>query len=124
MNKIIAGFTIPRSIRMLTLHGGDALLPAMVKGRSVLFAHRPKQIVFNFLVQQLYRYIAPLVSKRVAADIRKRALIEGTFGEFVPNEGNSPRLLLTFSLETLLAHQLLHQVAGILSGTFQRLCTF
>lgn len=32
MNRI-AGFTIPRSIRMLTQHGGDALRPAMVKGR-------------------------------------------------------------------------------------------
>ena len=33
------------------------------------------------------RYIAPLISKRIAADLRKRALIEGTFGSFVANEG-------------------------------------
>ena len=29
-----------------------------------------------------------MVSPRIAADLRKRAIIEGTFGEFVPNEGN------------------------------------
>lgn len=67
MNKInkITGLTIPRSIRMLTQFGGDALLPSIVKGR----------------------YIAPLVSKRIAADLKKRAKIEGTYGEFVPYEG-------------------------------------
>ncbi len=33
------------------------------------------------------RYYPPLVSKRVAAGIRKNSIIEGTFGSFVPNEG-------------------------------------
>jgi len=31
----LAGFKIPRSIRMLTQFGGDALLPSIVKGRLV-----------------------------------------------------------------------------------------
>jgi len=50
---------------MLTMYGADALRPSLYKGR----------------------YIAPLVSRRVAAGIRKRALIEGTFGSFQANEG-------------------------------------
>lgn len=33
------------------------------------------------------RYYAPLVSRRKAADIRKRAIIEGTFGTWDPNYG-------------------------------------
>ncbi|KAJ1392468.1 hypothetical protein B484DRAFT_459418 [Ochromonadaceae sp. CCMP2298] len=56
---------IPRSIRMLSAYGADALRPSLFKGR----------------------YIAPLVSRRIAADLRKRAIIEGTFGDFVANLG-------------------------------------
>jgi hypothetical protein len=58
-------FKVPRSIRMLSAYGADALRPSLYKGR----------------------YIAPLVSKRIAADLRKRAIIEGTFGDFVPDLG-------------------------------------
>lgn len=50
----------PRAIRLLAEHGAAALRPRIDKGR----------------------YIAPLVPKRVAANIRKRAVIEGTFGTF------------------------------------------
>lgn len=28
-----------------------------------------------------------MVSKRIAADLRKRSIIEGTFGSFLPYEG-------------------------------------
>ena len=33
------------------------------------------------------KYIAPKVSRRVAANVRKRALVEGTFGTFSAEEG-------------------------------------
>jgi hypothetical protein len=39
---------------------------------------------FNYV---LNRYFGPLVSSRIAADIRKRSIVEGTFGTFVANEG-------------------------------------
>lgn len=30
----------------------------------------------------MFRYFAPLVPRRIAGDLRKRAIIRGTFGEF------------------------------------------
>ena len=55
----------PRSIRLLTQYGVDALRPALVNGR----------------------YIGPMIPRRKAADLKKRAIIEGTYGEFTPNVG-------------------------------------
>ena len=50
----------PRALRILAQHGGEALRPKIVMGR----------------------YIPPLISKRVAAKARKRAIVDGTFGSF------------------------------------------
>ena len=33
------------------------------------------------------RYYPPLVSRRKAAVLRKRAIVEGSFGSFIPNVG-------------------------------------
>eukprot|EP01035_Chromulina_nebulosa_P018088 gene18088-23736_t len=57
---VVDGFKIPRIVALLSKLGADALQPKMVNGR----------------------YFGPLVSKRKAADLRKRAIIEGTFGTF------------------------------------------
>lgn len=60
---------IPRAIRMLGQHGGAALTASLDRGK----------------------YIAPKVSRRVAANLRKRALVEGTYGSFsVENGGWDP----------------------------------
>lgn len=58
----LAGFKIPRSIRMLTQFGGDALLPSIVKGRlvRVVIVHYTKELLMDtirvfVLFQQIYR---------------------------------------------------------------------
>jgi hypothetical protein len=51
---------IPRALRLLAAHGGAALRPSLDKGK----------------------YIAPLVPRRIAADVRKRAIVQGTYGSF------------------------------------------
>ena len=56
---------IPRALRMLAQHGSAALQPSIERGK----------------------YIAPKVSRRVAANVRKRALVEGTFGTFSEEKG-------------------------------------
>ena len=56
---------IPRALRMLANYGGAALTPHLERGR----------------------YIAPKVSRRVAAGLRKRAIIDGTFGSFSLEQG-------------------------------------
>jgi hypothetical protein len=40
------------------------------------------------------RYIAPLIPRRVAGDLRKRAIIRGTFGEFSYPAGQRFRRIL------------------------------
>ena len=50
----------PRAIRLLSLHGSAAFYPKFEFGK----------------------YVAPLISKRIAANLRKRAIIDGTFGSF------------------------------------------
>jgi hypothetical protein len=55
----------PRVLRLLTNFGGDALKINVTKGN----------------------YNKPMVPVRIAAVFRKKAIIEGTFGSFVPNEG-------------------------------------
>lgn len=59
----------PRALRLLAQHGGEALRSKIVMGR----------------------YIPPLISKRIAAKTRKRALVDGTFGSFklLDEEGNT-----------------------------------
>ena len=59
------------------------------------FDHANLTICINFfflslleMFRILNRYIKPMISKRVAADLRKRSIIEGTFGSFVQNEGS------------------------------------
>lgn len=81
---------IPRTIRMLTQHGADALRPCLLNGRYARLCMR--SLTWHkcaHLLSCLCRYIKPLVSPRVAATFRKRAIIEGTFGSFVANEGLS-----------------------------------
>ena len=56
---------VPRSLRMLAQYGAAALQPTIERGK----------------------YIAPKVSRRVAANVRKRALVEGKFGTFSAEEG-------------------------------------
>lgn len=56
---------IPRPIRLLTQFGANALKPTIVQGK----------------------YFGPMVSRRVAAGIRKRAIVEGTYGSFIPYIG-------------------------------------
>ena len=51
---------VPRALRLLAQHGIDALRPSLINGK----------------------YIAPLVSRRIAADVRKKAIVHGTFGQF------------------------------------------
>ena len=63
--KSVFRFKAPRSIRLLAIHGQKALEPKIEKGR----------------------FHAPLVSKRLAANLRKRSIIEGTFGSFSPIHG-------------------------------------
>lgn len=59
------GHFIPRNVRMLCEHGLNALRPVLEKGK----------------------YVAPLVPKRLAANIRRRAIIEGTYGSFSSETG-------------------------------------
>ena len=56
---------IPRALRMLGTYGGSALQASLDRGK----------------------YIAPKVSRRVAANLRKRALVEGTYGSFSVEAG-------------------------------------
>ena len=55
----------PRVIRMLAEHGGDALKATIERGR----------------------YVGPIISPRKAKMVRKRAIVEGTFGSFCPQFG-------------------------------------
>jgi hypothetical protein len=56
---------IPRSVRLLCQYGDKALRPVLESGR----------------------YVAPLVPRRLAANIRRRAMVEGTFGSFSKETG-------------------------------------
>jgi hypothetical protein len=56
---------LPRAIRLLSIHGEAALRATMDKGK----------------------YIKPMIPKRIAANLRKRAIEEGTFGAFEPDMG-------------------------------------
>ena len=56
---------IPRSVRLLCQHGLKALRPVLERGK----------------------YIAPLVPRRLAANIRRRAIVQGTFGSFSSETG-------------------------------------
>ena len=58
-------FKPPRVIRQLAQHGIEALKPNLSSGR----------------------YQGPMVSPRKAAVVRKRAIIEGTYGTFCPYFG-------------------------------------
>ena len=57
-----------------------------MEGNNKYLNNNTRSIKF-LLLQLPSRYIGPLVSKQHAAKLRKRALAEGTFGRFVPNEG-------------------------------------
>jgi len=35
------------------------------------------------------RYRGPMIPTRIAANVRKRAIVEGTFGSFIPHIGMS-----------------------------------
>ena len=54
-----------RSVRMLCKYGGEALKPRLVNEK----------------------WISPAVSKRNAAKLRKRSIIDGTFGSFDQKSG-------------------------------------
>lgn len=56
---------IPRALRLLALHGVNALKATVENGR----------------------YFGPMISRRKAAMLRKRALIDGTFGSFSIEQG-------------------------------------
>jgi len=56
---------VPRTIRLLAQHGVAAMQARIDKGR----------------------YIAPLIKRRFAANLRKRAIIDGTFGSFSLEKG-------------------------------------
>lgn len=58
---------VPRKIRQLSELGADALRPTITKGR----------------------YAGPMISRQTAAKLRKRALVEGTYGEFNPLYGKN-----------------------------------
>lgn len=70
---------IPRAVRMLAEFGADALRRSHQGGK----------------------YIAPKVSRRVAAVLRKRAILHGTYGSFDPKLGgwdpawDTPRKIVT-----------------------------
>eukprot|EP01040_Poterioochromonas_malhamensis_P001049 gene1050-1113_t len=53
---------IPRAIRLLSHYGGAALQSSVVRGK----------------------YFGPMVPTRIAAKLRKTAIIEGTYGNFKP----------------------------------------
>ena len=53
---------MPRPVRLLAQHGMAALMPKIRNGK----------------------YLAPLVTKRKSATLRKDAIAEGTFGKFDP----------------------------------------
>lgn len=78
----------PRAIRLLAEHGADALRPSLINGRlastnSYHFLRFMDAVALFMPVLELFvRYIAPLIPRRIAGDLRKRAIIRGTFGEF------------------------------------------
>lgn len=56
---------LPRAIRLLSIHGESALRASLDKGK----------------------YIKPMVPKIIAANLRKRAIADGTYGAFEPDLG-------------------------------------
>ena len=79
----------PRAIRLLAEHGADALRPSLVNGRfnssSVrFFFNESTDYLIRFASPYYFtsRYLGPLISRRQAGDLRKRAIIRGTFGQF------------------------------------------
>ena len=56
---------LPRSVRLLGQFGAAALKKEIKNGQ----------------------YIKPMISKRIAANIRKRAIVDGTFGQYTPGIG-------------------------------------
>ena len=56
---------LPRAIRLLSQHGDAALRASLEKGK----------------------YIKPMIPKRIAANARKRAIRDGTYGTFEPGVG-------------------------------------
>ena len=57
----------PRSLRLLAQYGADAMKPKVIMGK----------------------YIRPLISRRIAAKLRKRAIVDGTFGSFKLLDANN-----------------------------------
>jgi len=56
---------VPRIIKTITEFGESAMKPLITKNK----------------------YYGPLVSRRNQADLRKRSIVEGTYGQFIPNVG-------------------------------------
>jgi hypothetical protein len=56
---------VPHAIRILSTFGDRALKPLITKTQ----------------------YFGPLISRRVQANLKKRALRDGTYGEFIPWKG-------------------------------------
>lgn len=94
----------PRAIRLLAEHGADALRPSLINGRLVstnsyhflrfMVAVALRRLFFMPVTELFVRYIAPLIPRRIAGDLRKRAIIRGTFGEFSYPSGQRCAVLL------------------------------
>jgi len=65
IDRRTGGLFIPRILQKLGQHGASALQFKVEKGK----------------------YIPPMISRRRAANLRKRAIIEGTYGSFSPEFG-------------------------------------
>jgi hypothetical protein len=61
----VGGAKLPRTLRLLSQHGDSALRASLEGGK----------------------YIKPMIPKRLAANYRKRAIREGTYGAFEPGHG-------------------------------------
>jgi hypothetical protein len=56
---------LPYALKVLSKYGEAALKPVFSKTK----------------------YFGPLISRRIQANLRKRAIINGTYGKFIPGEG-------------------------------------
>ena len=82
-------FKPPRAIRMLAKYGSEALAPKLVRVRSVSIYTNCAHLSVTYLLRQRPLYMGPLVSKRIAANVRKRAIYDGTFGTFSEKYGSN-----------------------------------
>ena len=80
---------VPKTIRLLAEHGAKAFAPSIEKKLYNTFS---LHISFEWLMllmnsSSYVSYKGPLVGKRAAAHMRKRSVIDGSYGSFHPTKG-------------------------------------